>query len=236
MPKDRQGKLTGMEIIKLKAYIEAWSKMEFHEVEAEVRWENGHPLLTQEMLPLIWQVFDEDMEGHALVDALGRITEASSAKILASQIAGLPLSCRADGAVEDTGAGWYPLTPVTVTAGGTGSPPATVFMGSWLPSTHAWDVAVWVTVDTVSGGSPEYQFDFREDPLAADAGIGPVNPAHAGVFLPLAAGETFPGNSYGFRFMGITPDQAIGIANGAAGDWPNDAVGTFTGFARQVVP
>lgn len=141
------------------------------------------------------------------------------------------LESLADGSTSGKNTRWTAFVPVTVTADGTGIPPATVIVP--LVAALRLDVAIWMVNDDASGVG-QYKHNFRTDPLAAVGGITPVLPPWTAVIIPAPAAGSSPPNTYGHRMLTDTIASAFGIADGAAADWPNAASVTFFGFFRAV--
>lgn len=150
--------------------------------------------------------------------------------VLQRQISGMPLTVTAAGDAAD-GNAWIPIIPNAVAADGAGLPAAAELVA---PSAgDRIDVMLWMTVDTIFGAN-QYQFDFRTDPLGAGTGPNATNPAWVAVEIPLLAGQTTPGNTWGHRFFTTVDAEGFGIADGANGDWPNNAQVSFYGFYRYI--
>lgn len=141
-----------------------------------------------------------------------------------------PLAWLASGDIYTAGP-WVPIIPNAIAADGAGLPAAAAFVAG--SAGDRIDVMLWMTVDTIFGAN-QYQFDFRTDPLGAATGPNATNPAWVAVEIPLLAGQTTPGNTWGHRFFTTVDGEAFGIADGANGDWPNNAQVSFYGFYRYV--
>jgi hypothetical protein len=123
---------------------------------------------------------------------------------------------------------WFPIPIITVTAGGTGAPPDTEIIPAQAGAKI--DVMIWVTPkDAISATTPKMRF--YSDTATAKSNL---LPPYDGKWVGAQQYWTYPGHIYGMRMQTTVNNKNFGIANGAAGDWANNGVCTFSGFYRYI--
>jgi hypothetical protein len=200
----------------------------------EVKRDGKDLILSPEALSALLKV-DTNGRLHGLSDTSGQVqtNEANSAGIKAGtdylgavargNANALPLMWEADGTVLNASyAGWQVFPGIIDTADASGNIGVAADL---IAAVAAKRLDVYLCLQANTTGS--YLTKFVEDPTGTPAAATPDYTA--GLTLQMVAG--YP---YWLRMTTITDNVGFGFDAGTNGDWPNNAIVTYTGWYREV--